>query len=141
MEASAISMGRRSKRRFSVPLPEYGSLREVMVDHGLAALGDAYVNFLYSLYLSRRNGRPLGSKVSGSTLAKALKRAGLRGFLPSRTDRHKQADAAEALIAYAWIMGVTSTEEAISTLESEETLEEAFAALLKMIQERVQRIL
>lgn len=111
------------------------------MDHGLAALGDAYVNFLYSLYLSRIKGKPVGSKVSSSTLAKAIRISGLRGLLPSRTDRHKQADAAEALMVYAWIIGVISTEEAISTLEGEETLEEAFASLLKVIRERLQKIL
>ena len=112
-----------------------------MMDHGLASLGDAYVNLLYSLYLSRRGGRPLGSKVSSSVLAGALRKAGLRRLLPSRTDRHKQADAAEALVVYAWILGLISTEEAVSTLEGEETLEEAFASLLKVIRERLQKVL
>jgi len=130
-----------SKSRLLVPLPEYSSIREVMMDHGLAALGDAYVNLLYSLYLSRRGGRPLGSKVSSSVLAGALRKAGLRRLLPSRTDRHKQADAAEALTVYAWILGLMSTEEAVSTLEGEETLEEAFASLLKVIRERLQKVL
>ncbi|MEM2459043.1 MAG: ribonuclease III family protein, partial [Candidatus Bathyarchaeia archaeon] len=74
---------------------EYGSLGEVMTDHGLASLGDTYINFIYSLAMSERSGKPLGAKVRGSILAEALKRAGLREHMPSRVSKHAIADAAE----------------------------------------------
>jgi len=86
--------------------PQYESLREVLMDQKLAKLGDAYVNFLYSLALSKKKGEPAGTKVEGRLLADAFKKAGLRKFLPSRIDRHKQADAAEALILYTLGYGV-----------------------------------
>ncbi len=108
-----------------------------MNDHRMAALGDAYVNFLYSLYLSRKEGRPTGKKISSSILAKALKTAELRVLLPSRTDRHKQADAAEALIGYGWATRLISTEEALSILEEEKVLENAFASLLQTVYRRL----
>jgi len=100
-------------------------------------LGDAYVNFIYSLALSKRLGEPLGKKVSSDVLAKSLKKANLRDLLPSRIDRHKQADAAEALILYVWARKIISLDEAVRILESEEMPEEGFSLLLKKIWEKV----
>ena len=91
----------------------YRNLNEVLMDQKLAKLGDAYVNFLYSLVLSKRNREPTGIKVKGQVLSNAFRIAGLREYLPSRIDRHKQADAAEALIVYSWIKNLITLEAAI----------------------------
>ena len=111
-------------------IPQYESLNEVLMDQKLAKLGDAYVNFLYSLALSNKKGEPTGTKVQGRLLADAFKKAGLRKFLPSRIDRHKQADAAEALIVYAWIRGSVTMEEGLEIIEQNEDKIEAFSLLL-----------
>ena len=111
-------------------IQQYESLSEVLMDQKLAKLGDAYVNFLYSLVLSKKTGEPTGIKVKGRLLADAFKKAGLRKFLPSRIDRHKQADAAEALIVYAWIRGSMTMEEGLGILEQNEDSVEAFSCLL-----------
>ena len=111
-------------------IPQYESLSEVLMDQKLASLGDAYVNFLYSLALSKKKGEPAGTKVEGRLLAEAFKKAGLRKFLPSRIDRHKKADAAEALIVYAWIRGSMTMEEGLKILEQNEDTIEAFSFLL-----------
>ena len=109
---------------------QYETLSTVLMDQKLAKLGDAYVNFLYSLALSKKDGIPTGIKVKGRLLADAFKRAGLRELLPSRIDRHKQADAAEALIVYAWIQGSITMEEGLEILEQNEDSIEAFRVLL-----------
>ena len=114
---------------FTLP-QEYENLYEVLMDQKLAKLGDAYVNFLYSLALSKIHDEPTGIKVKGRLLSDAFKKAGLRKFLHSRIDRHKQADAAEALIVYAWIRGLTTTEEGLEILEQNEDSVEAFSFLL-----------
>ncbi len=111
-------------------IPKYENLSEVLMDQKLAKLGDAYVNFLYSLVLSKKNREPTGTKVKGRLLADAFKKAGLRKLLPSRIDRHKQADAAEALIVYAWIKGLMTMEEGIEILDQNEDNVEAFSFLL-----------
>ncbi len=111
-------------------IPQYENLSEVLMDQKLAKLGDAYVNFLYSLALSNKKGEPTGTKVKGRLLADAFKKAGLRKFLPSRIDRHKQADAAEALIVYAWIRGSVTMEEGLEIIEQNEDKIEAFSLLL-----------
>ncbi len=111
-------------------IPQYENLSEVLMDQKLAKLGDAYVNFLYSLALSKKKGEPAGTKVEGRLLADAFKKAGLRKFLPSRIDRHKQADAAEALIVYAWIRGSVTMEEGLEIIEQNEDKIEAFTFLL-----------
>lgn len=111
-------------------IQQHKSLNEVLMDQKLAKLGDAYVNFLYSMALSKKKGEPAGTKVQGRLLADAFKKAGLRKFLPSRIDRHKQADAAEALIVYPWLMGSMTMEEALEILEQNEDTIEAFSVLL-----------
>ncbi len=111
-------------------IPQHESLSEVLMDQKLAKLGDAYVNFLYSMALSKKKGEPAGTKVQGRLLADAFKKAGLRKFLPSRIDRHKQADAAEALIVYPWLRGSMTMEEALEILEQNEDTIEAFSVLL-----------
>ena len=119
-------------------IPKYESLTEVLMDQKLAKLGDAYVNFLHSLALSKKKGEPTGTKVQGRLLADAFKKAGLRKFLPSRIDRHKQADAAEALIVYAWTRGSMTMEEALEIIEQNEDTVEAFSVLLLTAKNRIE---
>lgn len=111
-------------------IPKYKTLREVLNDQKLAALGDAYVNFVYSLALSKKKGQPIGAKVDNRILSGALKKAGLREFLPKRIDRHQQADAAEALVVYAWIQKAVTIDDGLSVLERHEDMAEAFCSLL-----------
>ena len=111
-------------------LQQHQSLSDVLMDHKLAKLGDAYVNFLYSLAVSKKLGEPTGIKVKGRLLADAFRKADLRKLLPSRVDRHKQADAAEALIVYAWILDLVTMKEGLKILEDPEDSVEAFSNLL-----------
>jgi hypothetical protein len=104
----------------------------------LASLGDAFVNFVYSIALSEKLGEPVGAKVKSQILADALRKAGLRRCLPSRTDRHTQGDAAEALIVYAWLQGILTLSEAIQVIEEKaEEPVEAFTTLLTQIEKRL----
>ena len=95
----------------------FSSLSQILMDKPLAALGDAYVNLIYSLALSRKMGKPTGKKVKGTLLAEALRKAGLRQFLPSRIDKHVLSDAAEALLVYAWLNAFITLEHSIEVLE------------------------
>jgi len=110
--------------------PNYKALHEMLSDHELATLGDAYVNFLYSLYLSIKAGKPTGEKADNRTLSKALVHSGLREQIASRVDRHKQADAAEALLVFAWLQGTTTITECLEILLKHENSMEALSALL-----------
>ncbi|MCS7120704.1 MAG: ribonuclease III family protein [Nitrososphaerota archaeon] len=112
--------------------PKHENISAVLEDRDLASLGDAFVNFLYSLALSKKCGRPVGRKVDSSVLASALRKADLRKFLPSRTDRHRQADAAESIILYGWMSGAVDLEEAINIIESGDSEVDAFAILLRL---------
>jgi hypothetical protein len=109
---------------------KHRSVGEILTDRKLAALGDAYVNLIYSLALSRRTGFPEGTRVQGWVLAEALKRASLRNFLPARTDRHKQANGAEALIVYVWIRGYMTLKDAVDILSQHEEPDDAFYRLI-----------
>ena len=113
------------------------SLAEVLADRGLASLGDAYVNFVYSLALSNRRRQPVGVKVKGSVLAEALKKAGLRDFLGSRMSRHALADAAEALLAYAWLNGRITLDECVALLGKSGDAVDGVSALLTAVKKRV----
>lgn len=115
----------------------YESLGDVLLDKDLAGLGDTYVNFVYSLMLSRKLRRPTGAKVNNRILAEAVKRSGLRKMMPRRIDRHDRGDAAEALIVYAWLRGIVSFEECIEILGGCDDITEAFARLLREIEKRM----
>ena len=118
-------------------IKKYADIKEVLMDNKLARLGDAYVNFIYSLALSIRKGEPAGRKVKGKILAEAFKSAGLRDFLPHRIDSHKLADAAEALILYAWAKDALSFQEAIKILQETEDTVEGFKKLLTLARRRL----
>jgi len=118
-------------------LSNYENLMQVLTDRKLAALGDAYVNFAYSLALSNKTGKPCGKKVKGTALADALRKAGLRTFLPSRMDRHSLSDAAEALLAYAWLHNLFTLEDSVETLVQSDTLENGLSQLLLKAKERI----
>ena len=92
------------------------SLREVLLDKGLAALGDALVNFAYSLALSISLGRPTGDRLDNRTLSEALRAASLRELMPRRMSRHDLANAAEALLAYGWLTGAVGFWEIVEAL-------------------------
>jgi len=114
----------------------YKNLAEVLTDRNLASLGDTYINFAYSLALSERKGKPSGVKVKGSMLAEALKKTGLRKHLPSRMTRHMLADAAEALVVYAWLHNYITLEESVGTLAKTDDSIEGFSQLLETIKNR-----
>jgi len=116
---------------------KYKELKEILTNHKLANLGDAYVNFIYSLALSNKKGEPVGRKVRGKILAEAFKRAELRKVLPHRVDTHMMADAAEALILYAWITSAITIEEGIKILEEEKSTVEGFKRLLVLAKKRL----
>jgi hypothetical protein len=115
----------------------YLNLTEVLTDHKLAALGDAYINFAYSLALSAKRAHPSGDKVKGTILAEALRKAELRKHMPSRMTSHKLADAAEALIVYGWLENQITLEETVSTIEKTDDSTEGFTRLLKTIKSRI----
>jgi len=125
------------KKRTTAFLKSYNNLSEVLADRDLAALGDAYINWVYSLALSERKGKPEGKKVNGNTLAEALRKAGLRTLLPSRIEKHVLSDAAEALLVYAWLQNMLSLEDSVNTLRAYESLENGLTQLLLKAKEQI----
>jgi hypothetical protein len=123
---------KKHSRAFSF-IKTHENITEVLTNHKLASLGDAYINFVYSLALSNRKGEPSGTKVKGTVLAEALKKARLREYLPSRMTRHMLADAAESLIVYAWLQNYITLEESVATLEKTDDPIEGFNQLLTTI--------
>ena len=111
-------------------LKNYSSLSQILTDKKLAALGDAYVNFIYSLALSKKLGRSCGKKVKGAPLAEAVRKAGLRKLLPSRIDKHALSDAAEALLVYGWLNEASTLEENVKMLEKSDDLKAGLVQLL-----------
>ena len=118
-------------------LKSFGNLGELLLDKDLAGLGDSYVNFVYSLAMSQKHQRPIGAKVSNQVLAKAVEMSGLRRFLPHRVDRHTRANAAEALLVFAWLQNKQELNHSVTVLSGKENLTEAFAVLLREILEKL----
>jgi hypothetical protein len=110
---------------------KHASLKDILLDNRLAKIGDAFVNFVFSLAVSNKQASPTNVRVSSDILSEALKRTGYRKLLPSRIDRHKQGDAVEALIVYAWLEGGISLEECVSILQEKADIPvEAFTDLI-----------
>jgi hypothetical protein len=103
-------------KRVSDFLENHMNIVGIMLDKDLAKLGDAYVNFAYSLAESCRRGRGSNVRVPAKVLSESLKRAGLRILLPKRTPIHDQADAVEALVVYSWLTEILSLDECVSLL-------------------------
>lgn len=125
------------RKRFSFA-PTHKTLKGVMNDHNLATLGDACANLMYSLCLSCQNGKPTGAKADGRMLSEAMKQAGLRNLMSSRVTRHKLADAAEALLAYAWLQSFITLTESVELLARHEDVVDAFTSLLLEVKKRLE---
>lgn len=115
---------------------KHNNLTQILTNHNLASLGDTYINFAYSLAQSNKKRKPTGTKVKGSILAEALKKAGLREHLPARMTRHMLADAAESLVVYAWLHNYVTLEECVAMLEKTDDPVEGFSRLLATIKNR-----
>ena len=51
------------KKRTPTLLKTYNNLSEVLADRELASLGDAYINWVYSLALSEKKGKPTAKRL------------------------------------------------------------------------------
>ncbi|WP_456423477.1 ribonuclease III family protein [Thermococcus sp.] len=85
-------------------------------DKELAKFGDSLLNFIFSLALSEYLGRPTGERVPNASLALALEMSGLRKLAPPRSDKHTRGDVAEAIVAYAWLEGLITIDEAVQLI-------------------------
>lgn len=112
------------------------SLRKTLKDRETAKLGDAYLNFVYSLALSIQKGKPVGGKLSNKVLAEAVRKSGLRMLMPARLSRHDLGTAAEALLIYATVKNLIDAKELLDSL-SRENIVEALTSLLKKIKEEM----
>jgi hypothetical protein len=109
-----------------------------MRDKQLASLGDAFVNFIYSLALTKINGRPEGTKVSDRILSEAFRLANLREHLGSRLSRKDLANAAESLLVDAYRKHLLSIDESVQILSNNpDGPAVALSDLLKVAAERV----
>jgi len=113
-------------------------LKKILADKGLARLGDAYVNFIYSLALTDIEGEPTGAKVSDRILAEAAKISGLKGLLPKRTRRNDVANAVEALLAYTWQNKLITAEEGEDILKMNACSQDSFVNLIEVVAQRIQ---
>jgi CRISPR/Cas system CSM-associated protein Csm2 small subunit len=114
-------------------LKKYDCLQELLLDKDLARLGDAYVNFVYSISVSQRNRKPTGAKVNNQILSDAVEKSQLRKFLPHRVDRHTRSNAAESLLVFAWLNGILELNDCVHILSRSEEPTEAFSNLLKEV--------
>jgi hypothetical protein len=116
------------------------TVRDVVRDKQLASLGDAFVNFVYSLALTKINDRPQAIKVSDRILSEAFRLAGLREYLGTRLSRKDLANAAESLLIEAYRKQLVSIDESVFILtRNPDGLEAGLVDLLKMAADRISR--
>ncbi len=113
-------------------------IREVMHDKQLASLGDAFVNFVYSLALTQTGGKPQAVKVSDRILAEAFRLSGLRKYLGTRVSRKDLANASESLLVKAYQKRLITIEESVGILsQNPDGLEVGLSQLMKLAAERM----
>ncbi|UCE10357.1 MAG: hypothetical protein JSW61_00070 [Candidatus Thorarchaeota archaeon] len=125
-----------------------------MNDKGLAKLGDALVNLFYSLGKSLATGSLAGEKVRDDVLAKAIRSTAAYRHLRRRTDMGAAGDAYEAIVAFLWLNGEISIEEAAEFLSKQleldkktsrkkeaDTATKAFKAFLEILIPKITSIL
>ncbi|HXZ89721.1 MAG TPA: ribonuclease III family protein [Candidatus Dormibacteraeota bacterium] len=116
------------------------TIHRVIRDKQLASLGDAFVNFVYSLALTEINGRPEGTKVSDRILSEAFRLADLRRHLGTRRARKDLANAAESLLAEAYRRHLISIDESVGTLtQNPDGLLAGLSNLLKTAVDRISK--
>ena len=79
----------------------------------------------------------MGEKLDNETLASALREAGLRKILPFRMDKHEMANAAEALIVYAWLRGIMSIGDILKVIGKSKDIRDSWRILLQRIAEEI----
>ncbi len=92
------------------------TIHRIMRDKQLASLGDAFVNFIYSLALTQISSKPQAVKVSDKILAEALRFSGLREYLGTRVSRKDIANASESLLIEAYRSNRLTIEESVRIL-------------------------
>ncbi len=113
-------------------------IREVIRDKQLASLGDAFVNFVYSLALTQTGGKPQAVKVSDRILAEAFRLSGLRKYLGTRVSRKDLANASESLLVKAYQKRLITIEESVGILsQNPDGLEVGLSQLMKLAAERM----
>lgn len=92
------------------------TIEGVVNNKKLSKLGDALMNFIYSLSISISRGVADGSKIPNLILAKAIVGCEHSDVIPRRSDKHKKGDVVEAIFAYAWLKGEIKIRESIMFL-------------------------
>jgi len=114
------------------------TLRQIMRDTQLASLGDAYINFVYSVAMTKTKGSPQGIKVSDKILADAFKLAELRPYLGTRVAKKDLANASESLLAKAYLSELITIQESIATITRQsENPTLGLSDLLRLTAERI----
>ena len=87
-------------------------------DNGLAKLGDAYVNFVYSLAKSAALGEPTGCKVPDTVLSNAYRNSNLTKMktIDIRGRKGQVGDSIEGLLLWAWLTGILSLDTLVVIL-------------------------
>lgn len=117
---------------------------EVTEKHDLSAIGDSFVNLIYSLALSNVLGRPVGKRAPNLMLKEALLGSGVRQKAGTRLKKQEMGDFVESELFRAWIEGYVTLEECVRILTDAMRKEEdvksasiiAFAELLDEVEKR-----
>ena len=115
-------------------------IQRVVRDRQLASLGDAFINFVYSLALTQTGGYPKGVKVSDKILSEAFKLAGLRQYLGTRVSKKDLANASESLLMEAYRRQLLTIEESVRVVtQNPDGPQAGLSDLLKLAAERLPR--
>ncbi|HDD63852.1 MAG TPA: hypothetical protein ENF53_01645 [Thermoprotei archaeon] len=118
-------------------------MSKIVITKDLSRLGDVIINYVSSVALTLYHQKVFAIKVPNKLLSRASRLASLELHIKMTSKKANSGDLAEALIAYAWLNSLMSTNEMINilieNLRKTGSIEEAIAFLLDAILKRIQK--
>jgi hypothetical protein len=99
-------------------MPAKGDIKTIASSKGIAQLGDAFINFLYSVSRSIAYKQASGCKVSDTVLSNAYRASLLKKKVLMKGDRDKIGDGVEAIIIWAWAQNYLTLKEMLYIITS-----------------------
>jgi hypothetical protein len=109
-------MENQASNKLDTVIPKFLTLKEIGVHKGMAKIGDAVTNLIYSIAKSRVLRFIQARNVNRTILSQALKSANLRDYAKTRADAHDLADSAEAFIGFVFCKDILSLDELVDIL-------------------------
>ncbi len=106
-------------QKIKIPFsPDYANIEDILYSKHLASLGDALVNYCYSVARFAINPLLTSSvRVWDSSLATAIRQSPFNSYIKKRISQGELGDCVEAIVAWTYMIGAITLENIIEILK------------------------